>query len=56
MDEYKEYTVVYTCIYGDTVEARSPKEAAEIVAGKCPYDIDGSACVTCVNTDEEWEI
>lgn len=36
-----KYHVAYMCCYSDVVEADSPEEAAEIVAGECPYDIDG---------------
>lgn len=50
----REYIVSYMCIYSDTVEANSPEEAAEIVANNCPYDIDGEAAVTDLETGEEY--
>ena len=52
----KEYHVAFMCIYSDVVEADSPEEAAEIVESKCEYDIDGTACVTDLETDEQYEI
>ena len=52
----KEYYVSYMCIYSETVNANSPEEAAEIVANSCPYDIDGAAYVTDIETEEEYEI
>lgn len=52
----KEYHVAYMCIYSDVVEADSPEEAAEMVEAECPLDIDGAACVTDVETDEQWEV
>lgn len=51
-----EYFVSYMCIYYDTVEVESPEEAAEIVAQDCPYDINGSAHVINLRTNEEFEI
>lgn len=51
-----EYHVSYMVIYDDVVEADSPEEAAEKVARDCPYDIDGEAFVTRIDTDETWEI
>lgn len=51
-----EYHVAYTVIYSDVVEAESPEEAADIVESECPYDIDGAAFVTRIDTDETWEI
>ena len=51
-----EYFVSYMCVYSDTVEAESPEEAAEYVAQKCPYDVDGLAFVVNTRTDEEFEI
>lgn len=51
-----EYSVVYMCVYGEDVEADSPEEAAEIVAENCPYDIDGVAAVTRLDTGEYWEL
>jgi len=50
------YHVSYMCIYSDFVEAETPEEAAEIVANNCPFDIDGLAYVTNVETDESWEV
>ena len=52
----KEYHVSYMCIFSETVEADSPEEAAKIVEHDCPYDIDGSACVTDLETEEQYEI
>lgn len=52
----KEYHVAYMCIYSDAVEADSPEEAAKIVEADCPLDIDGAACVTDVETGEQWEV
>jgi hypothetical protein len=54
--EMSEYHVAYMCVYSDVVEADSPEEAAEIVARECPYDIDGAAEVTRIDTDEAWTI
>lgn len=51
-----EYHVAYMCIYSETVEADTPEEAARIVEGDCPYDIDGPACVTDIATDEQLEV
>ena len=51
-----EYHVSYMVVYSDEVEADSPEEAAEIVAKSCPYDIDGAAEVTRIDTDESWTI
>ena len=51
-----KYHVTYTATYSDVVEADSPEQAAEIVAQECPYDIDGEAYVTRIDTDETWEI
>lgn len=51
-----EYHVAYMCIYSDVVEADNPEEAAEIVSKDCPYDVDGQAHVTRIDTDEEWDI
>ena len=50
------YNVSYMVVYSEEVDANSPEEAAEIVASNCPYDIDGKACVTDVETEEEWEV
>jgi len=44
------------CIFSEVVEADSPEEAAEIVEHDCPYDIDGSAYVTDLETDKQYEI
>lgn len=52
----KEYHVSYMCIYSETVIADSPKEAAEMVERSCPCDVDGLACVTDLETDEQFEI
>jgi hypothetical protein len=51
-----EYHVAYMCVYSDVVKADSPEEAAEIVASECQYDIDGTAEVTRIDTDESWTI
>jgi hypothetical protein len=51
-----EYHVAYMCVYSDVVEADSPEEAAKIVASECPYDIDGEAEVTRIDTYESWTI
>lgn len=51
-----KYHVEYMLVYSDVVEADSPGEAAEIVASECPYDIDGEAEVTRIDTDESWTI
>ena len=50
------YHVSYMVTYSDVVEAESPEEAAEIVAQNCPYDIDGGAFVTCIETDQQWDL
>ena len=50
------YAVSYMVVYTEVVEAESFEEAAEIVAKNCPYDIDGSAWVTCEETGEEAEV
>ena len=50
------YHVAYMVVYSDVVKAETPEEAAEIVENSCPYDIDGSAFVVCIETDETWEI
>ena len=50
-----EYFVSYMVVYGDTVEADSPEEAADMVAAECPYDIDGYAHVTNQETGESWD-
>ena len=49
------YLVSYMVIYSDVVSADSAEEAAKIVANDCPYDVDGSASVINLDTDEEWE-
>ena len=51
-----KYHVSYMLIFSDVVEAESPEEAADIVEYECPYDIDGEAFVTRIDTDETWEI
>lgn len=51
-----EYFVSYMVVYGDTVEADSPEEAADIVAAECPYDVDGYAHVTNEETGESWDV
>lgn len=52
----KEYTVSYMVIYTETVEANSPKEAADKVEADCPYDVDGLAHVTDEETGEEFDV
>lgn len=52
----KKYFVSFMCIYSDEVETENPEEAAEIVSNDCPFDIDGSACVTDMETGEQYEI
>ena len=43
-------------VYGEEVEADTPEEAADIVASECPYDIDGAAAVTDLETEEQVEV
>ena len=43
------YYVSYMVVYGEEVEA-------DMVANKCPYDIDGAAAVTDLDTDEQVEV
>ena len=50
-----EYIVSYMVVYSDTVEADSPKEAADMVADDCPFDIDGGAFVTNQDTGETFD-
>ena len=50
-----EYFVSYMVVYGDTVEADSPEEAADMVAAECPFDIDGGAFVTNRDTGETFD-
>ena len=52
----KEYHVSYMVVYSQVVEADSPEEAADIVANICPYDVDGLACVTDLETGEHFEV
>ena len=52
----KEYYVSYMVVYSESVDADSFKEAAEFVANNCPYDIDGPAYVTEIESGEEREI
>lgn len=52
----KKYYVSFMCVYSEEIEAESPEEAAEIVSGNCPLDIDGLACVTDLETDEQFEV
>ena len=51
-----KYFVSYMVVYGDTVEADSPEEAAKLVANDCPFDIDGGAFVTNEDTGEEFDL
>lgn len=50
------YYVSYMVVYGDEVEADTPEEAADMVAKDCPYDIDGAAAVTDLDTEEQVEV
>lgn len=50
------YIVSFMCIYNDVVQAQSAEEAVELVESECPYDIDGMAYVTNLETGEEFEI
>jgi len=50
------YCVSYMVVYSEEVEADSPEEAADMVASECPYDIDGAAAVTDLDTDEQVEV
>lgn len=52
----KKYHVSFMVVYSDVVEANSPEEASDIVANSCPYDVDGLACVTDLETDEQFEV
>lgn len=52
----KEYNVAYMVVYSRVVEADSPEEAADIVANNCPYDVDGLACVTDLETGKYYEV
>lgn len=49
------YIVSFMCIYSEKVEAKSVEEAVELVENECPYDIDGMAFVTNLDTGEEFE-
>ena len=49
------YHVEFMCVYSDVVEADTPEEAADIVASKCEYDIDGLAHVVDLDTGEEYD-
>ena len=50
------YCVSFMCIYNEVVQAESAEEAVELVENECPYDIDGMAFVTNLETGEEFEI
>ena len=50
-----EYFVSYMVIYNDVVDADSPEEAADIVAERCPYEVDGGAFVTNQDTGETFD-
>jgi len=52
----KEYNVAYMVVYSESIEANSPEEAADIVENNCPYDVDGLACVTDLETGEQFEV
>lgn len=51
-----KYHVAYMVVYSDVVEADTPEEAAKIVEKECPYDVDGGAVVTNIETDEQVEV
>ena len=51
----KEYYVSLCCTYGGYVFAESPKEAANLLQGACPLDVDGLAHVVDEETGEEWD-
>jgi hypothetical protein len=51
-----KYHVAYRVVYSDVVEADTPEEAAKIVEKECPYDVDGGAIVTNIETDEQVEV
>ena len=51
-----KYFVSFMCVYSDEVEAETPKDAADIVERDCPYDVDGLACVTDMETGEQFEV
>jgi len=50
-----KYFISYMVVYSDVVEADSPEEAADIVAAECPYDIDGNASITNLETGEHFD-
>ena len=50
------YCVAYMVVYTKEVKADTPEEAADIVANECPYDIDGVAAVTDLETEEQVEV
>ena len=52
----KKYNVAYMVVYSDVVEADNPEKAANMVANDCPYDVDGLACVTDLETGEQFEV
>lgn len=52
----KEYYVSYIVVYSKPVKANSFEEAAELVANNCPYDMDGPAYVTEIESGEEKEV
>ena len=52
----KEYNVSFMCIYSEDISAESPEEAADSIQSNCPYDVDGKACVTDLETGEQFEI
>lgn len=54
-DKMPKYHVAYMVVYSDVVEAENAREAADIVARECPYDVDGYAHVVRIDTDEEWD-
>ena len=55
-EHMNKYYVSYMVVYSEEVEADTPEEAADIVAKKCPYDVDGAAAVTNLETDEQVEV
>ena len=52
----REYNVSCMCVYSEDVSAESPEEAADLIQSSCPYDVDGQACVTDLETGEQFEI
>ena len=55
-DKMREYNVSFMCVYSEDISAELPEEAADSVQSNCPYDVDGTACVTDIETGEQFEI